>query len=469
MMTNYPPSELSNIEDDVILVIKDDSEVPLQEASLAKPASQGPWPILIVDDEPAVYHSTQLALKNFSFLDRSLTFLYADSGAKAKALLNQHPDICLVLLDVVMETNDAGLQVVRYIRDVLHNKFIQIILRTGQPGEAPEVSVIQAYAINDYKLKTELTRQRLITTVTASLRTYCSFVEVEEKTIQLTQTLDLLRQTQLQIVQSEKMSTLGNLVAGVAHEINNPISCIVGNIDLIQQDINSLLKMFDLYAEYAPQPCPNDEDKLDMGELDYIRSDLLEMIRAVKESGDRIINISRSIQTFSRADAQTRQVFNIHQGLESTMLILRHRLKANGWRPAIEVIRDYGDIPDISCFPGQLNQVFMNILSNAIDALDDTSQTQSFADLEAHPQRITIQTESDDQQVKIVIADNGPGILKTIKTKIFDHLFTTKRVGKGTGLGLAIAHQIIVETHGGNLDVDSALGQGTEFCIRLPL
>ncbi|MEM9216701.1 MAG: HAMP domain-containing sensor histidine kinase, partial [Cyanobacteria bacterium P01_F01_bin.150] len=186
-------------------------------------------------------------------------------------------------------------------------------------------------------------------------------------------------------------------------------------------------------------------------------------------SGDRIKSISKSLRTFSRADKTTKQLFDIREGIDSTVLILRHRLKANEQRPAIEVVTDYSDIPEVNCFPGQLNQVFMNILANAIDALDVASQNRSFAEIEADPNCITIRTSMETDQVKIAIADNGPGIQEEIKAQIFNHLFTTKAVGKGTGLGLAIAYQIVVDTHGGELNVQSAVGQGTEFCICLPI
>jgi PAS domain S-box-containing protein len=292
---------------------------------------------------------------------------------------------------------------------------------------------------------------------------------LKQKNQVLKQTLIDLQQAQLQVVHSEKMSALGNLVAGVAHEINNPMSCIIGNVDATQNYFNDLLGLLDLYAKQVPDPDPDLKAELEIVDLDYVRDDLPNLMGAMQNSGERIINISKSLRTFSRADTETRQDFNVHEGLESTVLILQHRLKANEQRPAIKIVKEYGDIPDIACFPGQLNQVFMNILANAIDALDEASQALSDADLAAHPQRITIQTELGQQQVMITIVDNGPGIPEAIKSKIFDYLFTTKDVGKGTGLGLAIAHQIIVDTHGGRLAVQSDVGQGTEFCICLPL
>ena len=294
----------------------------------------------------------------------------------------------------------------------------------------------------------------------------------EEAILQKSQALETalteLQHTQLQLVQSEKMSALGGLVSGVAHEINNPVGCIIGNVGATRDYINDLLGLLDRYGQQFPEPGADIEAELEAVDLDYVREDLPRLICAMKDSGDRIKSISRSLRTFSRADTETRQVFDLCEGIESTLLILRHRLKANEQRPAIEVVTDYGNIPDIACFPGQLNQVFMNILANAIDALDEASQNQRYAELEANPQRIMIRTGVEDNWVAVVISDNGPGISDTIKAKIFDHLFTTKEVGKGTGLGLAIARQIVVGTHGGTLEVQSEVSQGTEFYIRLP-
>ncbi|MEG4285732.1 AAA family ATPase [Microcoleus sp. A006_D1] len=279
-----------------------------------------------------------------------------------------------------------------------------------------------------------------------------------------------LQQAQLQLVQSEKMSALGNLVAGVAHEINNPVGFISGNIDEATTTIKDVINHLKLYQEKLPNPGAEIAQDAEDIDLEYALADLPKMLSSMKVGCDRIRGISTSLRTFSRADQDYKVPFNIHEGIESTILILKHRLKANEHRPAIEVVTDYGNLPKIECFPGQLNQVFMNLLANAIDALEESSQGRSFAQIEANPNCIKVRSGLEgDRHILITIADNGTGMTEAVKQRVFDHLFTTKAVGKGTGLGLAIACQIVVETHGGTIEVNSHLGEGTEFAIVLPV
>ncbi|MEG4799496.1 AAA family ATPase [Microcoleus sp. ARI1-B5] len=286
---------------------------------------------------------------------------------------------------------------------------------------------------------------------------------------ELERSLADLQQAQLQLVQSEKMSALGNLVAGVAHEINNPVGFISGNIDEATTTIKDVINHLKLYQEKLPNPGEEIEQDASDIDLEYALADLPKMLSSMKVGCDRIRGISTSLRTFSRADKDYKVPFNIHEGIDSTILILKHRLKANEHRPAIEVVTDYGNLPKIECFPGQLNQVFMNLLSNAIDAIDESNTDRSFAEIEKNLNRITIRTILEGESVKIDIADKGKGMSSEVKERIFDHLFTTKSVGKGTGLGLAIARQIIVEKHRGAIEVDSQLGQGTIFTILLPI
>jgi signal transduction histidine kinase len=287
---------------------------------------------------------------------------------------------------------------------------------------------------------------------------------------QAQQALEDLQQAQLKIVQSEKMSALGNLVAGVAHEMNNPLGFISASLLQAKSTLVDIMEHLKLYQASLPDPSKSILDHAESIDLNYSLEDLPKMVDSMILAGDRLKNISTSLRTFSRADQEYKVRFNIHEGINSTILILKHRLKANKERPEIEIVTTYADLPQIKCFPGQLNQVFMNILANAIDAVDESNNGRSFAEIQANPPRIIVKTSAEDNQViKISIADNGKGMSEEVKQRIFDHLFTTKAVGKGTGLGLAIAKQIVEETHGGKLSCNSVLGKGTEFVIQISI
>ncbi|MEM7712307.1 MAG: protein kinase [Cyanobacteria bacterium P01_A01_bin.68] len=294
---------------------------------------------------------------------------------------------------------------------------------------------------------------------------------ITEKSQQLEKTLQELQQAQLQIVQNEKMATLGNLVAGVAHEVNNPIGFLKGSISNAEEYIQDLFAHIECYQENYPAPEEEVIESAEEIDLEFITEDLPKLLDSMKVAAERITDISNSLRTFSRADTSQKVACNIHEGIDSTILILKYRLKANDKRPAIEIIKNYGNLPLVKCFLGQLNQVFMNIIANAIDALDMTNQGKTFAEIEANPHKITIITEllTENNTVIIKIKDNGPGMPESIRERIFDNLFTTKGVGKGTGLGLAIAKQIVEETHDGKISCNSTLGQGTEFVIKLPI
>ena len=294
-------------------------------------------------------------------------------------------------------------------------------------------------------------------------------VQLQQKAQELETALQNLQQAQLKMVQSEKMSALGNLVAGVAHEMNNPLGFIAASLKQAKPTIADIVEHLKLYQESLPNKNEEILDHAEEIDLDYSLEDLPKMIDSMSMACDRLKNISTSLRTFSRADQDYKVPFKIHQGIDSTILILKHRLKANEQRPAIEVVTNYGNLPQVECFPGQLNQVFMNLLANAIDALDESNHGRSFEEIQDNPNCITITTSVENNLVNIAIADNGKGMNESVKSKIFDHLFTTKAVGKGTGLGLAIARQIVESTHGGKLSFNSVLGQGTEFIIEIPV
>ncbi len=282
----------------------------------------------------------------------------------------------------------------------------------------------------------------------------------------LEQSLEELQQAQLQLVQSEKMSALGNLVAGVAHEINNPVAFIAGNIDPARDYLKDLFGLLDLYQQEYPQPSEVIEEEIEAIDLEFLREDLPQLIASMQEGTDRIGHISTSLRTFSRTDKEYTVPFNLHEGIDSTLLILKHRLKANDERPAIKIVKKYRELPKVKCFPGQLNQVFMNLIANAIDALEESNQGRSFEEI---ANQIKITTSAAKEDAIVQIADNGTGMPEEVRERIFEQGFTTKAVGKGTGLGMAIARQIVEEKHGGIMTCDSELGKGTTFEIVLPI
>lgn len=418
--------------------------------------------ILVVDDNPTNLSVISQALRSVGWQVR----IAVDGEDALSKVAQKQPE--LILLDIQMPGID-GFEVCRRLKADATTADIPIIFMTALADSVSKVKGLSLGAV-DYITK-PFEQDEAIARVRIHLQlrhlTHTLEQQVQERTAQLNRAFEELQESQLQIIQSEKMSALGNLVAGVAHEINNPIGCIVGNVKCVEDSISDLFGIIQLYQTKFPQPGAEIEEELETVDLDYLREDLPKLVRAMKNGGDRITSISKSLRTFSRADTDHKQHFNLHEGIDSTVLILRHRLKADEHRPEIQVVMNYGEIPEIQCFPGQLNQVFMNLLANAIDIFDEMAQTQSFETIE--PQIITISTAIVDDQVQIKIQDNGAGMNEVVKAKIFDHLFTTKSVGKGTGLGLAIARQIIVDKHDGELTVESVLGQGTTFSIGMPI
>jgi signal transduction histidine kinase len=282
----------------------------------------------------------------------------------------------------------------------------------------------------------------------------------QDQAITLQHTLKQLQSTQTQLIQTEKMSSLGQLVAGIAHEINNPVNFIQGNLNYAQIYTDDLLRLISEYHRANPEGNPAIQTVLDAIDFDFLQSDFPQVIASMKMGVTRIQEIVLSLRNFSRLDESEFKCVNLHQGLESTLLILQHRFRATHEHAEIKLVKQYGELPLVECAAGLVNQVFMNLISNAIDAMESASNTQP---------EIQIITEVVTTGIQIRIIDNGTGIPAAIQSRLFDPFFTTKPVGKGTGLGLSISYQIITEKHGGKLECYSTPGHGTEFRVWLPL
>jgi len=300
--------------------------------------------------------------------------------------------------------------------------------------------------------------------------------------------LQELRQTQTQLIQNEKMSSLGQLVAGIAHEINNPVGFIAGNIDYAESYIEQLLRLVELYQQSGLTLAPELQAEVADLDAEFLQDDLPKLMRSMKVGTERIQTIVLSLRNFSRLDEKALKAVDIHEGIESTLLLLQNRLKLRGSQPDIQILRRYGDLPLVECYPGQLNQVFMNLLTNALDALEQKMKGEHLETANYFLPTITINTgvvkkncegeetvstltESNQSpsHVFIRIADNGCGMTQKTQQLLFDPFFTTKPVGRGTGLGLAISYQIVVEKHGGQLYFNSEVGEGSEFVVEIPI
>jgi signal transduction histidine kinase len=296
--------------------------------------------------------------------------------------------------------------------------------------------------------------------------------QLRKQAAQLQEAYEQLQNAQIQLVHSEKMSSLGQMVAGIAHEINNPATFIKGNISHTNDYFQDLIEVLSLYQECYPSPVPKIAKKLKDLELDFLKEDLPKMLNSMRLGVERISNIVLSLRNFSRLDESEMKLVDVHEGIDSTLLILQHRLHQASIKSRIEVIKDYGKISKVYCCASQLNQVFLNIINNAIDALENQPEPRTIvirtlmkkAGLKSHSKNQL----SDGDRIVICIADSGPGMSEEVRKRLFDPFFTTKPVGAGTGLGLSISHQIVVEKHKGSLRCISVPGQGAEFWIELP-
>ncbi|MDZ8185332.1 MAG: response regulator [Nostoc sp. ChiSLP02] len=411
--------------------------------------------ILIVDDNP-----TNLSLLCEALNSEGFRFRVAVDGESAIAQVERNqPE--LILLDVQMPGID-GFETCRRLKANPTTQNIPIIFTTALADTESKTKGFALGAV-DYIPK-PFAQEEVIARVRVHLQLKQLTESLEQKVSDRTKAL---QQAQVKLVQQEKLSTLGELVAGIGHEINNPINFISSNIPPLQEYIAGISELLLLYQQEYPNPTTKLTSAIKKLDLDFVLEDITKILDSLELGSERIRNLSTSLRNFSRSDSDAKISADLHQGLDSTLMILQHRLKANSDRPAIEVIKNYGELPQVNCFLGQMNQVFMNILANAIDALDEAILQGKISHIIPE---IQIRTAINSEQFAIIrIADNGIGIPERLKQRLFEPLFTTKTVGKGTGLGLSIAYQIVVEKHKGQLEVHSQPGMGTEFTIKIPI
>ncbi|MCC5635850.1 PAS domain S-box protein [Nostoc sp. CHAB 5844] len=434
-----------------LLVIREDI-TEHKQAQVALAASEAQFRSLVENANDAIYAMTLEGV--FSYLSPNFTDMF---GYDISEFLGQsfvpiiHPEdvpACIAFLHKVAQTGkkQAGLEV----RVKHKNGTYSWITSNTSP-----VIDMNGQVVGFQGITRDITERKQ------------TEAQLKQQAIELEQTLKKLQTTQSQLIQSEKMSSLGQLVAGIAHEINNPINFIYGNLTHANSYTHDLLNLLHIYRINYPNPVLEIQKKIKAIDLDFLIEDLPKLLSSMQVGAERIRQIVASFRTFSRLDEAELKAVDIHQGIDSTLMILEHRLKTKANHPQIQVIKDYGNLPLIECYAGQLNQVFMNILTNAIDALEDSSIEGKFTNNQPQIRICTQQITANQLVIRII--DNGPGIPEQVRQRLFDPFFTTKAVGKGTGLGLSISYQIITERHGGSLKCISSPNQGAEFIIEIPV